>query len=303
MRVLAAAVATMAGLALAAAPAQAAEPQGKYWRVKTFITLEHMHPLGSGYTMMERRVSVDWATPDGRSWTAYRPLGAYPKTKRDEEAWKKDGSPTSWTYRTEGMKISLSTGPGKGWVKKQEDRPIALMLGERPVTFEELQKLPADAAGLKRRITAEVNAWIDKSAEEAKTTAPGVTKKDWLDHLDLFVAESLTQLLYRNPVPQKVRAAAYEALRTTKGVRDLGQAKDPLGRTGHKLALPDLATDKQTLKQQIVVNTGTMTLMAQYTDDAPAAGGKQVKGQDKVEAFVAGWTNDEPAVPDATYGK
>ncbi|MEV0819663.1 hypothetical protein [Nonomuraea rubra] len=301
MRVLAAAVAAMAGLALAGAPAHAAEPEAKFWRVKTIITMEHPRLVGSGYAVMERRASVDWATPEGRSWAAYRPLGAYPKTKQDEQAWKKDGSPASWTYRTEGMKITLSTKPGKGWVKKVDERPAALMLGERPVTFEQLQKLPADAAGIRRYVTSEVNAWIDKAAEEARTTDPRATKQDWLDHLDLYVAESLTRLLYQNPVPRKVRAAAYEALRTTEGVKDLGRAKDPQGRSGHKLALPGYVTDKQSLEQQVVVDTGTMTLLARYTDDDARPGGKPLKGKgkDRVETFEAGWTNDAPAVPDA----
>jgi hypothetical protein len=69
-----------------------------------------------------------------------------------------------------------------------------------------------------------------------------------------------------NPAPGKVRAAAYQVFKTTKGVSDLGRSKDPLGRSGQKLALHVSSRKGSVLKQQLLVDTSGMTLLAEYTD-------------------------------------
>ncbi|MER6826402.1 hypothetical protein ABT352_10480 [Streptosporangium sp. NPDC000563] len=290
----------LAGLLLTgllAVPAAAATPpEADYWRVEVVGTRDHPRPVGSGYTVTERSVSVDWQTPDGKLWGAYRELGARPKSEKDRAAWKADGSPTSWTYRTEGMKISLSTKPGEGYVKKTPKWPGGFMLREsRFVTYRQLQSLPTDPAALRAYMVKDVRAWIDKSAEEAKTTSPNSTIDNWLNNLDRYVAEYAIDLLYRNPVPLKVRSAAYQVLKTTKGVKDLGRAKDPLNRSGQKLALPPLAQKYQkgwSLEERFVVDTATMTLLAHYVDSSD-------KGKSRVDYYRVGWTDDKPAIPAA----
>ncbi|MEU4549409.1 hypothetical protein [Nonomuraea dietziae] len=278
-----------------AAPASADAPEGAYWRVETISTTTHPHAVGSGYYLTQRRISTEWLSPEGKSWNGFRELGAKPATGKDEAAWRADGSPTTWDYRTEGMKIHLSTKPDKGSIAAAKGRPDGFRLGEKFVTFQQLQSLPTDVEALRTYLAADVNAWIDKSAEEAKTTAPKSTKNDWLVNFDRYVAEWATQLLYANPAPDKVRAAAYQVLKTTKGVSDLGRAEDPLGRSGQKLALPVASSKGTLLKQQLLVDTKTMTLLAEYTDLED--GGKAVLGKSGVQTFKAGWTDDKPAVP------
>ena len=136
------------------------------------------------------------------------------------------------------------------------------------------------------------------TAEEAKTTDPKATKNDWLVNLDRYVAQRAAELLYANPAPDKVRTAAYQVLKTTKGVSDLGRAKDPLGRSGQKLALPVSSRKGSVLKQQLLVDTTAMTLLAEYTDLTD--GGKPMLGTSGVQTIKAGWTNDKPAVPDVS---
>ncbi|MGW4960269.1 hypothetical protein ACWEPL_23885 [Nonomuraea sp. NPDC004186] len=298
MRYPVAAAAVLITAGVVAVPAQAAPAEGAYWRVEVVRTADHPRPVGSGYTLTERSASVDWQTPEGKAWSAYRELGARPKTAKDEAAWKADGSPTSWTYRTEGMKISLSTEPGKGWVVPVKGRPAEkFRLGEKWVTYAQLQALPAEPEALRARVVADLRAWIDEAAEEAKLTDPKAKKEDWLVNLDRYVAESMTRLLYENPVPFKVRSAAYRALQTTKGVSDLGQVKDPLNRPGQKVALPVYERKSSVLKEQFIVDTKTMTLLAHYTDLQD--GGKQLAGKSGVETYKVGWTDDKPAVPAA----
>jgi hypothetical protein len=292
----------MAGLVaggIVAAPAQATPAEGAYWWVEVTRTAEHPRPVGSGYRLTERSVSADWLTPEGKAWYAHRTLGARPTTAKDEAAWRADGSPSSWTYRTEGMKISLSTKPEKGFVGPAEGRRNGkFLLGENTwVTYQQLQALPTDPEALRAQVTAEVRAWIDEAAEEAKTTDPKAKKDDWLVNLDRYVSERMTRLLYENPVPFKVRSAAFQALKTTQGVSDLGRAKDPLNRTGHKVALPVSAGKGDVLKEQFIVDTKTMTLLARYVD--LKSGGKPVAGKSAVETYKVGWTDAKPAVPAA----
>ncbi|TMR98125.1 hypothetical protein [Nonomuraea basaltis] len=288
-------VAGLIAIGVVAVPAQAAAPEGKYWRVEVTRTAEHGRPVGSGYSVTERSVSVDWLTTEGRGWVAHRKLGAIPTTKKDEAAWRADGSPTSWTYRTEGMKISLSTRPDKGFLKRVDED--GFRLGEKQVTYKQLQALPTEPEALRAHVTAEVRAWIDEAAEEAKTTSPKSKIDDWLVKLDRYVAQRMINLLYENPVPFKVRSAAFQALKTTKGVSDLGRAKDPLGRSGHKVALPVSAQKGDVLKEQFIVDTKTMTLLAHDVD--LKHDGKPVGGKSGVETYKTGWTDAEPAIPAA----
>ncbi|MBT2225906.1 hypothetical protein [Nonomuraea sp. NEAU-A123] len=289
-------IAGLAFIGVFALPAQATPPGGAYWRVETVITMTHPRAVGSGYWLTEREASTNWKTPEGKGWTGTRSLGARPATKKDEAAWRADGSPKSWTYRTEGMKISLSTEPGKGFVGPAKGEPKGFRLGEKTVTYQQLQNLPSDPAALKEHVVAEVKSWIAEAAEEAKTTAPKATINDWLSRLDSYVARDLSQMLFKVPVPPKVRSAAFQALKTTKGVTDLGRAKDPLGRSGQKLALPTGTAKGSVVKQQVIVDTKTMMLLAEYTD--VTVDGKPMLGKTHVETYTAGWTDEQPAVPD-----
>ncbi|MEU8404275.1 hypothetical protein AB0C28_54680 [Nonomuraea sp. NPDC048892] len=49
------------------------------------------------------------------------------------------------------------------------------------------------------------------------------------------------------------------------------------------------------LKQQYVVDTKTMILLAEYTD--LKHGGKPMLGKSGVQTIKAGWTNDKPTAP------
>ncbi|HEX4811412.1 MAG TPA: hypothetical protein VFV66_01480 [Nonomuraea sp.] len=286
-----------AGLALAgvtALPAAADAPQGAYWRVETVYTATHPHAVGSGYHLTERSVSTDWTAPDGTGWSGYRELGARPATAKDEAAWRADGSPSTWVYRTEGMKIRLSTRPGKGSLGRAKGRH-GWPWGESSVSYQQIQALPTGTEALRERLKADVDAWIDEAAEEAKVTAPRATKQDWLAYRDGYVAKRAVALLYALPAPDKVRAAAYQVIKTTKGVTDLGPAKDEKGRSGRKLALPVDDRGKAVRKEQLLVDTKNMTILAISTE--LTADGKPVLGKPGTQTITAGWTDDKPAVP------
>lgn len=291
--------ALMAGLLATlttAAPAQAAEQP--YWRVETVITMDHPRPVGSGYVVTERRVSVDWSAPGGQRWSAFRELGARPKTAEDEAAWKADGSPTSWTYRTEGMKVTLSTEPDRGWVKQDKTwKGDSFTWGDTKWSYQRLKSLPTDPAKLKAVVTEDVEAWADEAAEESRTTGSAATRAHWTARIDRYVAGRLAVLMHQLPTTREVRAAAFAALKSVKGVRDLGDAKDSLGRAGRRFALPADSNGKGwSLRQEVMVDTRTMTLLSWFNDVEDAKLRKGAKT--RLETFAkVGWTNERPAVP------
>ncbi|MFI6321525.1 hypothetical protein ACIBG8_28580 [Nonomuraea sp. NPDC050556] len=280
------AAAMLAGSLTSTAPASA--EGGTYWQVETVFSMTHPRQVGSGYWVNERRSSSDWWTKDGRSWTGFRPQGTRPASPADEAKWKADGSPTSWTYRTEGMKVKLSTKPGEGWVKPVGGRP-GFHWNEHSITFQELQRFPKDAAALKSKVTADFQEWAEAAAEEAKTTAPGSKLDDWTSRQDYYVADILSQLLYQWPVTKETRTAAFQALKTVPGVRDLG---------GNTFALPTYKGKRDQVDKLVTVDPTSMTLRSLAVESK--VDGKAVPGKTNLTTFTkVGWTDQKPAVPAA----
>ncbi|GAA3790359.1 hypothetical protein GCM10022226_06630 [Sphaerisporangium flaviroseum] len=202
-------LATLA-LAVAASPVQAArssaEPtQGTYWRVRTVLTMTHPHQVGTGsnkYWLVERRVIENWAGRDGKHSWGFRPLGAQPKSTADRAAWKRDGSPQKWSYRTEGMKVDLSMAPEKGTIKPVKG--TGWRIEGRKLSFQDLQAMPTDPAALKE--------WLVKAASEGENPVQP-------QNMDRWLKGAYASLLYEFPVSKAVRQAAYDALSAMPGVQ------------------------------------------------------------------------------------
>ncbi|MEV0614370.1 hypothetical protein AB0I81_13675 [Nonomuraea sp. NPDC050404] len=135
-----------------------------------------------------------------------------------------------------------------------------------------VKQIPGDAAGVRK--------WVDGKVAE-------------------FITEYLRDLLYQYPLTEKVRGAAYEAVKATKGVTDLGRVKDSLGRTGRKLGLPTYTTKGSSTRQQVVVDDKAMTLLATHVEMIDSVPGGKSLVENRDTTYEAGWTNDKPAVPDA----
>ncbi|GAA2275373.1 hypothetical protein GCM10010149_17610 [Nonomuraea roseoviolacea subsp. roseoviolacea] len=259
--------------------ATSAPPEGAYWHTRVLWKTTHHRWLGRGshqYWVAEQELSENWAAPDGRSWTGFRELGVYPESAADREAWRRDGSPTKWTRAADGQVVSLSTRPDKGRVGPVPGKPT-FTLSEQRLTYDEVQRLPADPDGLK--------SWLSRVAQ-----VEGATETI----MDSFVTGALTGLLYELPAPKEVRTAAYRALQTMPGVRVKGTAKDSVGRTGTVLSIP---RQKGTaVRSELIVDTGTMLLLAE--DMQAATDGKASPEQGGTRTVLqAGWTNAGPAVP------
>jgi hypothetical protein len=270
----------------AATQAVTAPAEGAYWHTRTLWKMTHPRQFGSGanrYWVEEQRLMEEWASPDGKIWSGYRPLGVRPKSAADEKAWRRDGSPTTWSRTAEGTTVSLSTKPDKGGVSPAKGRPATFFLAGQQLSYEELQRLPADPAGLK--------TWLEKAARAAK--APD-------DAVDGYVTQALPSLLHEVPVPKEVRTAAYEALPTMPGVRSLGKVKDARGRTGEGLSIDHGQTrqkkDTVAAKTQVIVDTDAMVLLASSFETT--LNGKPFLNKTMTETMLqVGWTNDKPSIP------
>ncbi|MFI6512034.1 hypothetical protein ACIBCT_30905 [Streptosporangium sp. NPDC050855] len=123
-------------------------------------------------TSHDRRQQTKAATSPARSLTAIgavlpavcvfgsRRLGTRPKSPADERAWRRDGSPATWNRSADGMTVVLSTRPDKGRAGAAKGRSDAFHVAGQQLSYEELQRLPADPAGLR--------GWIEKAVRVRK---------------------------------------------------------------------------------------------------------------------------------------
>ncbi|MFG1616851.1 hypothetical protein ACGFI3_29175 [Nonomuraea wenchangensis] len=276
----------MGATALLGAPgaAAAAPPEGAYWHSRSLMTLTHPWRFGSRsdpYALVQRRVSESWQAPDGRTWFGFRELGALPKSAADKKAWQRDGSPSKWSESIDGKTVKLSATPAKGSMNPVRGQN-QFFLGGQNLTYDEVQRLPADPGTLKD--------WLRRAGQVGRVPS---------DALDGWVAGTLPELLHALPVTKEVRAAAYQALLTTPGVRADGVAKDTLGRSGAVVLIErgkGMKDSKDLSTTRLIVDTGRMLLLAR--SQKALYNGKQVPGKDSTETLVeVGWTNTAPAVP------
>ncbi|GAA4221152.1 hypothetical protein FHR32_005353 [Streptosporangium album] len=238
-----------------------------YWRVRKLHRQTHPEPLGRGenrYRMVESRLTEQWASRDGRVWAGSRTLGARPRSGADAEAWRRDGSPTEWAGQ------GLSTAPGEGLLNAVTDRAPFSMAGHG-MSFEQIQRLPADPVALKDRV-----------AEVVRDVPGGST--------DGVVADALSGLLWSKPSPPDVRAAAYRALAELPNVRYLGTAKDERGRAGAAFSFTVRTT--ATVQRTLIIDPTSSQVLSSTDTGRPGTVG------DEVEVVLeAGWTDDEPTAP------
>jgi hypothetical protein len=173
---------------------------------------------------------------------------------------------------------SLTTEPMKG-------RPPTFLLAGQQLSYEELQRLPADPAGLR--------TWLEKATRIAKVPD---------DRVDEHVTQALPSLLHEVPVSKEIRTAAYLALSTMPGVRPLGKVKDERGKIGEGLSVVYEQTNREKVTSvdriQMIVDTGAMMLLFRAFRLTTKVNGKPLPETDMTETMLqVGWTDDEPSVP------
>ncbi|NRQ38124.1 hypothetical protein HII36_40790 [Nonomuraea sp. NN258] len=253
--------------------AVAAAPAGRYWRVRTVTTRTDHHPVGGDdpYHLETRRVSEDWSLPDGRRWSGFRELGARPKSAADRAAWRRDGSPVKWRYRTEGMLVRHQLAPGKGRLTRIEGVPEWFLARDQR-SYAELSALPTDPQALKD--------WLVKAPAEGERPVPA-------EHLDRFLFSSYVSVLHELPVSREVRQAAYRALLAVPGVTTADG--------GTRIAFTEKQPD-HSVTEEVVVDTEAMTITSRRVETLLK--GKPLLPKTMTTTIEAGWVEGRPTVPE-----
>ena len=267
-------------LAAATRAEQAPAATGKYWHVKTMGVVG---PLRVGtepnvYRVVRRTVEESWDARDakGASWTGRRDLGARPQTAADEKAWRADGSPATWTLKSDGQDVVLSTRPDAGELSEDIDPPRYLEdLGQ--LTLAQVGKLPADQQALR--------AWVTDRVRTRMGHEPGSVASDRL------VFGFLGRMLLDTPAAPKVRAAAFRILADLPGVRSLGTVRDDSGRSGQAVEFAD-----ETGTVQLIIDATTHLVLAEKYSSGPRGAAKPAKEGSSL-VLTAQWSDAPPQVP------
>ncbi|MEU8384021.1 hypothetical protein [Streptosporangium sp. NPDC048865] len=279
-------VALTVGATLLGAPAAgaAAPPEGAYWHTKELEASTHPWRFGTAsapYSLVQRRIAETWSAPDGRSWMGHRDLGWRPTTAADRRAWRRDGSPSTWRESVDGKRVKLSAKPAKGLVGPVRQERNQFRFAGQWLTYDEIQRLPADPGRLKD--------WLTRAGQAGQ----GDSGAGWLRN-------TLPGLLYDVPAPKEVRTAAYQALLTLPGVRAHGDAKDNLGRPGMAIVIdrrsePENKTQPIMMSPRLIVDTGRMVLLSR--EQTVTFRGRLPPQKLYTTLIEVGWTDSRPAAP------
>ncbi|MEV4893936.1 hypothetical protein AB0K48_31575 [Nonomuraea sp. NPDC055795] len=211
MKTILSASAFLAFAAITAPSAALAAPQGTWWRVETVSIRTADEQAGSGanrYWLDHRRAADLWLGKDGTGWTGSRQLAPVPHSPQDKAEWKRDGAPATWKLKD------------FGYTAKPDAGQLSKISVPGDLTFQELQALPAQPGPLKEKLRSKL-----------------IAEKVPADELEWEITSALADLLYKAPVPQPVRLAAFEAFKAQPGIQQLGSATDALGRPGLKFSI------------------------------------------------------------------
>ncbi|MBA9002443.1 CU044_5270 family protein [Thermomonospora cellulosilytica] len=266
------------------------DAKGTYWRVKTLTALPvTVGPKDNRYTMERLRIREHWTTRQGREWVGDRLAGARPRTPADEAAWRKDGSPTRWDLgvgdTVDRQRIHLHTAPRPGTLI-DAGQTRGFSIGERWLTFEQVQSLPTDPRALRAALTL-TRLRDDKENPDRANPVPPEAQA-------IYAAQSLTALLAQVPAPPKVRAAAFRALADMPEARSLGRVKDPQGRTGVGIVITN-SYQGATTTTRLIVDPATSSVLS--SNITAGRDGARIDKEMATVYLEVGWTDTRPQPP------
>jgi hypothetical protein len=250
--------------------------------VKTNGTSANGAPRSGPYFPFHAYVSITWENWDpyrqGRpSRMVDRDIRSSFATPADKGAWQRAGSPSL----TDMKPFSADS--------HTDDDPY-LELGPKGTTMAGLAKLPTTAAGLRRMVLADRNRRIAQLAKYHAQYQEGPLTEDVLDAGIAII---------NAPAPPKVRAAAYRMLATQKGIRDIGSARDRLGRSGAALAVhieEHTMHGLQRYEEHLIIEPGSARILAREYYLIGADGTVASEPDHSTLMITDGWT-DRIGVP------
>ncbi|GAA4618312.1 hypothetical protein GCM10023195_82220 [Actinoallomurus liliacearum] len=172
-------------------------------------------------------------------------------TRRDGRSWAKTGSPTSPVKENGGKNGYWNDG---------------FTVGDTQLSFQQIQRLPADPSALKKWITHHSSLMRDVGKGHGSVSA------------DQVVSGALIGLLEMTPAPPAVRAAAFRALASLPEVRNLGRVDGGQG----------LLITQSDGTSRLVLDPATSRIRS----SSFAGKGKTASGTERVDA--AEWTDVAP---------
>lgn len=173
-------------------------------------------------------------------------------TRRDGRSWVRSGAPNS--------PVQVNNGKSGSWND-------GFTVGSTHLSYQQVQRLPADPAALKK--------WITHHSDLMKAVgAPHGTSLT----VSQVISGGLTGLLAMTPAPPAVRAAAFRALASLPEVRNLGRVDGGQGL---------LITDHDGTSRLVLDPATSRIRSSTYTGK-----GEKVTGGERVDA--AEWTDVAP---------
>ncbi|MGW4663742.1 CU044_5270 family protein [Streptosporangium sandarakinum] len=283
---------------LAAATAAAKAPaSGSYWRTTTINGMDAVSP-DHGYVIRRTSSRDQWLArrPGEQSWWIDQYLGAKPLTRQDQEAWRRAGSPTRWTFPVD---TTGYVGVDSGEVVRAgtEEKKAARLLGKwknsggplvkELISWEEIRRIPSGdrelRAYLERRVTAEVEGDDGQDPQWRESAVSG----------------ACMEIVFGLPVSPAVRASAYRILAGMPQMKSLGRVKDPLGRMGEAIGYQVNPRHREATYDVVhIIDPLTgLPLARSSTTTAKLAGGRTAKATSFVAYQQMGWTDAEPPLP------
>lgn len=171
----------------------------------------------------------------------------------------------------------------------QLENTVPGILGTKPVSVEDLRKVPADPAALKKYLLTMYSGQAGPEVEQA-------------GRVDLWLFSVARDLLNGFfPVSQAVQAAAYRMLAELPGVKVIPSTRDPEGRPGSAISITEQQQKRGLVEHRMVFDPATGAFLANLEIAAQPAG--QLAGVAPGTPYatyvylVDVWTDESPRPP------
>jgi hypothetical protein len=262
---------------------------GGYWHTTT-VDRNTYRVAGGGYTVIDQHQREQWtpSRPGQPQWSSDQSLGARPASTADAAAWKRAGSPSTFSVpMPKGYgAMPLSTQPGRLSVNRTPlvDGDKVFWLG-RNVSMKDLRALPADP----QRLKASLKRWYQGHGTESSSEAMSS---------DLWLYTVAKGLITEMPVTPKVRAAAFRMLADLRTVTAIGRVKDAEGRPGTAIAITERTKLGGTFQQRLIIDTTAGRALGEelvvVTPGGNTAGLTPGSVWNSTTVVTQGWTDSAP---------
>jgi hypothetical protein len=255
---------------LTAAEKAAAAPVGRYWHTHV-ISSEGYHIDHGDYMIFGARHEIDqWIARADKDPDVFRSrfAGATPETAADRAAWKRAGSPTKWRVLSNGDHIPQSAKSGAWDLHRQ--------------TPAEKRDEKRFEAGMAKRCAAHPKA--------CPPVPPGPAQREALAHDPQALKRYLLGVVGKggssyllnvaggfllDPSSPQLRSAVFRVLADEPGVRNLGTARDALGRPAIVLA-GRMTQNGSVYDNELLLDPATYVPLGVQTVLVHGNGGKRV---------------------------